>query len=81
MDWHLETGSGIGQQRKTRPAQNDGLAGFHDDGTFPADDDDVHDTHNIAGFIELFYLWRCMNGTHEASMSRFELSATRLVAL
>jgi hypothetical protein len=82
MDLNLEMEGGVFQRREAADSglavQHAGLPAFLDGGT---DDYEVRDAHNLVGFVELFYLWCFMHGAQETSMSRFELSATRLIAL
>jgi hypothetical protein len=44
------------------------------------ENDDISDESNFGGFIELFYLWCATYKSGEASMSRFEMTSTSLVA-
>jgi hypothetical protein len=44
------------------------------------ENDDISDESNFGGFIELFYLWCATYRVGEASMSRFEMTTTSLVA-
>jgi hypothetical protein len=54
---------------------------FPDSDEVVQDDYDVGDEDNVAGFIELFYLWCVTYRDDRASLSGFGLSSTRLVAL
>lgn len=85
MNLNLETDGGVFHRRE---APDDALAvrlsrlpDFLDHGTADTDEYDARDACNFVGFVELFYLWCCVHGAKETSMSRFELSATRLVTL
>ncbi|GJH32477.1 hypothetical protein CBA19CS91_06990 [Paraburkholderia hospita] len=88
MDLNLETEGGVFHRRG---APEEALAvrllrlpDFPDRDaadTADADEYDVRDVCNFVGFVELFYLWCFIHSAKEASMSRFELSATRLVTL
>jgi hypothetical protein len=83
MDLNLEMEGGVFEHRLSpddvrAPLRYGDLSdGCVDSGV---DDDDARDAHNLVGFVDLFYLWCVTHGRGETSMSRFELSATRLVA-
>lgn len=79
MNLNLEMEGGVFERRVVPDAvRTFRHADSPDSGT---DDYDPRDAHNLVSFVDLFYLWCVTQGVRETSMLRFELSATRLVAL